>query len=353
MKLSAAAVLRAVQRGVPGLRQARTYQRRWLRSDLLSALTVGAMLIPQGLAYAQIVGVRPAAGLYAGIVGMLAYALFGPSRHLMIGPEAGAAILTAAALAPVAAGADPARYASLAALLALMVGILSLIGGLLKGGALADFLSKPILVGYINGAALIIMGSQLARLFGFERKADSFAGQVYEVGTSLHRAHVPTLLLGLGIIGALVALRTFLRKAPGPLILVVLTTVAGELFQWGHGGVKVVGTLTAEPPAFALPSVRFEDVRALASSSTASTRLSSSPTHAICARRPAPWWRTRRSPCGGSCWMRPPCSISTSPRLRAWRSSGGSSRRRESRWPPRRPVVRCAGCCGARAWRRG
>ncbi len=253
----------AVRHAVPGLQQLRGYRSRWFRADLLSALTIGAMLIPQGLAYAQIVGVRPAAGLYAGIAGMLAYALFGPSRHLIVGPEAGAAIITASALAPVAAGVDPARYGSLAALLALMVGVLSLLAGLLKTGALADFLSKPILVGYINGAALIIIGSQLARLFGLERESNSFAGQVYEVGANLTRAHAPTLLIGLGAIGVLVLLRRVLPRLPGPLILVVLTTVAGELFQLAQGGVKVVGTLSAEPPAFGLPSVGLGDVRAL------------------------------------------------------------------------------------------
>ncbi|MCP3137532.1 SulP family inorganic anion transporter [Pyxidicoccus xibeiensis] len=253
----------AVRRAVPGLQQFRGYQRQWFQADLLSALTIGAMLLPQGLAYAQIVGVRPAAGLYAGVAGMLAYALFGPSRHLIVGPEAGAAIITASALGLVAAGADPARHASLAALLALMVGVLSLLGGLLKAGALADLLSKPILVGYINGAALIIIGSQLARLFGLERKADSFAGQVYEVGAGLSRAHVPTVLLGLGAIAVLVLLRQVLPRAPGPLVLVVLTTVAGELFQLAHGGVKVVGAISAAPPALGLPSVGFGDVRAL------------------------------------------------------------------------------------------
>lgn len=254
---------RLLARAMPGLELARGYPRRWLKADVLSALTIGAMLIPQGLAYAQIVGVRPAAGLYAGIAGMLGYALFGPSRHLIVGPEAGASILTASALGAVASGADPARQASLAALLALMVGVLSLLGGLLKTGALADFLSKPILVGYINGAALIIIGSQLARLFGLERKANEFAGQVYEVGVNLPRAHVPTVLLGLGAIAVLVLLKRFLPKAPGPLILVVLTAAAGELFQLEHGGMKVVGTLSAAPPSFGLPSVGFGDVRAL------------------------------------------------------------------------------------------
>lgn len=263
MKLTATSGWRSARRFIPGLRWMEGYSRSWLRPDLLSAVTIGAMLVPQGLAYAQIVGVRPAAGLYAGAIAMLAYALFGPSRHLMLGPEAGAAIIAASALGGVAAGADPARYASLAALLAMMVGLISLAAGLFKTGALADFLSKPILIGYTNGAALIIIGSQLARMFGLERKADDFPGQVVEVGQGLPQTHVPTLLLGLGIVAVLVLLRRFLPKLPGPLILVVLTTALAEVFQLQHGGVKVVGPIAATPPSLGLPSVGFADVRAL------------------------------------------------------------------------------------------
>ncbi|MFP2929693.1 SulP family inorganic anion transporter [Pyxidicoccus sp. 3LG] len=263
MKLSANRIWQGTQRFVPGLRLLDGYSRRWLRPDLLSALTIGAMLVPQGMAYAQIVGVRPVAGLYAGAAAMIAYALFGPSRHLMLGPEAGAAILSATALAPLIAGDDPARLASLAALLALMVGVISLLAGLLKAGGLADFLSRPILIGYTNGAALIIIGSQLARMFGLERKSDAFAGQVWEVGGNLDRTHLPTLLLGLAIIATLVLLRRFLPRLPGPLILVVITTAVAQLFELRTGGVKVVGTIAAEPPAFGLPSIRFQDVRAL------------------------------------------------------------------------------------------
>ncbi|NOJ98338.1 sulfate permease [Corallococcus coralloides] len=263
MKRTAATAAHVLGRFLPGVEQARTYERRWLRADVLAALTVGAMLIPQGLAYAQIVGVRPAAGLYAGVFAMLAYALFGPSRHLLLGPEAGAAILTATALGPVVAGGGPERLASLAALLALMVGVVSLLGGLCRAGALADFLSRPILIGYINGAALIIIGSQLARMFGLDRRSNEFAGQLHEVAANVGRTHVPTLLLGLGIVAALVAMRRFLPRWPAPLVMVVLTTLVTWTFQLEHGGVKVVGPIAAAAPAFGLPSLRFDDVRTL------------------------------------------------------------------------------------------
>ncbi|RKG51066.1 sulfate permease [Corallococcus sp. AB011P] len=263
MKRTAVTAVHDLSRFLPGVEQARTYERRWLRADLLAALTVGTMLIPQGLAYAQIVGVRPVAGLYAGVFAMLAYALFGPSRHLLLGPEAGAAILTATALGPVVAGGGPERLASLAALLALMVGGVSLLGGLCRAGALADFLSRPILIGYVNGAALIIIGSQLARMFGLERRANQFAGQLHEVAANVGRTHVPTLLLGLAIVAALVAMRSFLPRWPAPLVMVVLTTLVTWAFQLEHGGVKVVGPIAAAAPAFGLPSWRFEDVRTL------------------------------------------------------------------------------------------
>ncbi|MBN9682979.1 MULTISPECIES: SulP family inorganic anion transporter [unclassified Corallococcus] len=263
MKHTAATAAHVLGRFLPGVEQARTYERRWLRADVLSALTVGAMLIPQGLAYAQIVGVRPAAGLYAGVFAMLAYALFGPSRHLLLGPEAGAAILTATALGPMVAGGGPERLASLAALLALMVGVVSLLGGLFRAGALADFLSRPILIGYINGAALIIIGSQLARMFGLERRSNAFAGQLHEVAANVGRTHVPTLVLGLAIVAALVAMRRFLPRWPAPLVMVALTTLATWAFQLEHGGVKVVGPIAAAPPSFGLPSLRFDDVRTL------------------------------------------------------------------------------------------
>ncbi|RKG96722.1 SulP family inorganic anion transporter [Corallococcus carmarthensis] len=263
MKRTAATAGHVLSRVLPGVEQARTYERRWLRADLLAALTVGAMLIPQGLAYAQIAGVRPAAGLYAGVFAMLAYALFGPSRHLLVGPEAGAAILTATALVPVVGDGGPERLASLAALLALMVGAVSLLGGLCRAGALADFLSRPILIGYVNGAALIIIGSQLARMFGLERKSNEFAGQLHEVAANVGRTHVPTLLLGLGIVAALVAMRRFLPRWPAPLVMVALTTLAAWWFQLENGGVKAVGPIAAAAPSFGLPSLRFADVRTL------------------------------------------------------------------------------------------
>jgi sulfate permease, SulP family len=263
MKRVTATLGHALEKALPGVQQVRTYQKRWLRADVLSALTVGAMLIPQGLAYAQIVGVRPVAGLYAGVFAMVAYALFGPSRHLLMGPEAGAAILSATALAPLVAGGGPERLASLAALLALMVGAVSLLGGLCRAGALADFLSRPILIGYVNGAALIIIGSQLARMLGLERKSNEFAGQLWEVATNVGKTHVPTLLLGLGIVAALVAMRRFLPRWPAPLVMVAVTTFAAWLFELESGGVKVVGRISAAAPSVGLPSVGFADVRAL------------------------------------------------------------------------------------------
>jgi len=251
------------KRVIPGLQVPRAYRLRWLRPAVRSALTISAMLVPQALAYAQLAGVRPSAGLYSAIVGMFAYALFGSSRHVIVGPEAGAAILTAAILARVGAGGDAARYASLAALLALILGVLNLGARLFEAGGLADFLSKPILVGYINGAALIIIGSQLARLLGLERTSTVCFGQIAEVVRQIGRVHIPTLILGLAVIAALLLLKKLFPRLPGPLLAVAITTFLAVVFQWRRGGIQVVGPISSDPPQLGFPSIGYGDVRAL------------------------------------------------------------------------------------------
>jgi SulP family sulfate permease len=151
-----------IERFVPGARWLRRYRRVFIARDVAAGLAVGSMLIPQGLAFAQIVEVPPVAGLWSGIAAMIAYALFGPSRHLMVGPEAGTAMMVAAVLT--GAGIEPPEQRlAAAALVAVMVGAVLVAAGLFRLGAIADFLSRPILVGYINGIALVLIASQLER----------------------------------------------------------------------------------------------------------------------------------------------------------------------------------------------
>jgi sulfate permease, SulP family len=154
------------------LAQLRHYDRSWLRGDVIAGVTVAAYLIPQVMAYAGVAGLPPVAGLWSSIVALLAYAVFGSSRRLSIGPESTTALLTSAAIAPLAAG-DPGRYATLAAALAVMVGLVCLAAWLARLGFLADALSRPVLVGYMTGIAVLMVASQLGTLTGVEVHGDS------------------------------------------------------------------------------------------------------------------------------------------------------------------------------------
>src|SRR5579859_7703924 len=165
---------RSIEMIMPGLGIVRTYQRRWLWADLFAGMTIFAMLVPQGMAYGELAGVAPVFGLYTAIGALIGYAIFGSSQRLMIGPESSSAILVAAAVAPIAAGGGSVRFASLVALLALLVGVIALGAGLARFGFLADFVSKPILIGYIGGVSLIMIAGQLGKLFGISITSENF-----------------------------------------------------------------------------------------------------------------------------------------------------------------------------------
>ena len=167
------------------------------------AVTVFAVLVPSAMAFGELAGVNPVAGLYVALGAMLMYALFGTSKQVIMGPEATSAILTATAVAPLAGG-DPARYAALAAATAILVGVVAILARIAKLGFITDFLSKPILVGYIFGAALIVIGSQLGKMFGIKLESDLFFQQVLELLRRLDEAHLLTVLLGVVFMAALI-----------------------------------------------------------------------------------------------------------------------------------------------------
>jgi SulP family sulfate permease len=209
---------------LPGVAQFRGYQRGWLRGDLLAGITVAAYLVPQVMAYAEVAGLPPVTGLWA-ILGPLAvYALLGSSRQLSVGPESTTALMTAVVLLPLAAG-DPVRYATLAAALAVMVGLICVVGGLARLGFLADLLSKPVLVGYMAGVAVIMIVSQLGKISGVPVEGDGFLPEVGSWLSNLGKVHWPTLLLAAGLLTLLFLLQWLLPLAPGPLIVVVLGAV--------------------------------------------------------------------------------------------------------------------------------
>ena len=238
---------------LPGLRRLRAYQPSWLRGDVLAGVTVAAYLVPQCMAYGELAGVAPIAGLWAILPAMLLYALIGSSPQLSVGPESTTAVMTAAAIAPIAAG-DPLAYASFASLLAVLVGLVCVLGAWARLGFLADLLSKPILVGYMAGVAVIMISGQIGKISGLELEAKSLAGELLEVARRSTEIHLPTLLLALGVLAFLLLIQRRFPTAPGPLLAVLLAVAAVALFQLDQAGVAVIGAIPAGLPSFVMPT---------------------------------------------------------------------------------------------------
>ncbi len=245
----------SVERVLPILSWAPTYRRRDLRSDVAAGVTVGAMLVPQAMAYALLAGLPPAVGLYAATIPVLVYALFGTSRQLAVGPVAIVSLLTATALAPLV-DEGSAGYLAAAALLALMVGLVHVVLGVARLGALVGLLSHSVLVGFTAAAAIIIGFSQVKHLFGIsiERK-ERVHETVVEVVANLGATNGTTLIIGVASLGSLIALRRHAPRAPAALLVVVTSIVAAELFDLESRGVQLVGTIPDSLPAFGLPDV--------------------------------------------------------------------------------------------------
>ncbi|MBM3675124.1 MAG: SulP family inorganic anion transporter [Actinobacteria bacterium] len=253
-------------RWVPGVAAARGYRRGDLRHDLVAGLVLSALLVPQGMAYAELAGLPPVTGLYTTVLGLLAYALFGPSKTLVVGPDSSLGPMIAAAILPlVGAGGDPAQAIALAGMLALLMGVICILAGVARIGALAELLSMPVRVGYLNGIALVIVVSQLPKLFGFSVDATSTVGELREFVDAVAdgATNATALLLGLLSFAVIVAFRRFLPKVPGVLVAVVGATATVSLLDLA-GEVPVVGTVPQGFPELTFPTVSFEDAVALA-----------------------------------------------------------------------------------------
>jgi high affinity sulfate transporter 1 len=232
-------------------------------ADLLAGLTVAAYLIPQCLAYGELAGLEPIQGLWACLPPLLLYALIGSSPQLSVGPESTTALLTAAAVAPLAGG-DPAAAASLAALLALLVGLVCGVAYLAQLGFLADLLSRPILVGYMAGVALIMITGQAGRLLGIPLQSEWLPGQIRELLARLPEIHGPTLVLGLGVLLFLLLLQGLVPRAPAPLLAVLLSVVVVGVLRLDARGVAVIGAIPAGLPVLRLPdAVPLEELKRL------------------------------------------------------------------------------------------
>ena len=225
---------------VPGLHRLRHYERGWLRPDVLAGIAVAAYLLPQVMAYAEVAGLPPVVGFWAIGAALLAYAVFGSSRQLSVGPESTTALMTAVVIAPLAAG-DPSRYAALAAALALVVGGLCLMARVARLGFLADLLSKPVLVGYMAGIAVLMIVSQLEKVTGVPVTGDSVLAELASFAGGLDQLHPATTLLSVGVLVLLLVVQRRFPRAPAPLIGMVVASAAVAVLSLADRGVRLVG----------------------------------------------------------------------------------------------------------------
>jgi len=246
----------------PGVAQFRGYRLGWLRGDLVAGLTVAAYLVPQVMAYATLAGLPPIAGLCAAVVALAAYAMFGSSPQLSFGPESTTALMTAAVVAPVAGGVG-ARYAVLAAVLAILVGAVSLVGALARLGFLANLLSRPVLVGYMSGIAIVMVASQLGRITGTPVSGTRVIDLMRAFARVFNDIQWPTTVLAASVLGLLLALDRWAPKMPGPLIAVLAATFVVHVLSLHVRGIDVVGTIPAGLPALGLPRVAPSELAAL------------------------------------------------------------------------------------------
>lgn len=229
------------------------YQRRDLRSDLAAGLTIGAMLVPQAMAYALLAGLPPVVGLYAATIPVIVYALFGTSRQLAVGPVAIVSLLTATALAPLVEEGT-AGYIAAAGLLALMVGVIHVFLGVFRLGFVVNFLSHAVLVGFTAAAAIIIGLSQVKHVLGVKiPRTEAFSENFVEIVKVVDETDGLTIAIGAGCLVALYALKRFAPRLPGALIVVVIATAITYAFDLGARGVATVGEIPASLPAFSLP----------------------------------------------------------------------------------------------------
>jgi len=244
------------------LRWLKGYQPKWLTGDLVAGVTLAAYAVPVSLAYAGLAGLPPQVGLYGYLLGGIAYALFGSSRHLAVGPTSAISLMVATTVASMADG-NAVRYAQIAALAALVVGGLSLIAWLLRLSALTSFISETILLGFKAGAGLSIASTQLAALIGVKGGGDHFFARVWNVCTQLGDATPAIALVGLSALALIVLGEKLLPGRPIALIIVVLSIVAVSTTSLREHGVVTVGTIPGGLPAFQWPGLRIRDVDGL------------------------------------------------------------------------------------------
>jgi len=247
-----------LHRLAPVIEHVRHYRGGTLRRDLLAGLTVAALALPSSLAYAEIAGLSPVIGLYALLLPAVAYTLLGSSRQMIIGPDGSIAALVGTAVIPLTA--DPEQRASLAAMLALFVGGVFLAARLVRLGWIADYLSRPVLIGYVHGVAVVLIVGQFGKLLGLNIGAQNPPEEVVEVVGEITDLSWATLAVGLVCLAALLLFGWLVPKLPGQLIVVVLAIVISAVVGLADHGIAIVGEIPAGLPSLEVPDVRLSDM---------------------------------------------------------------------------------------------
>jgi high affinity sulfate transporter 1 len=242
---------------IPGIRALATYRASWLRHDVVAGLVLTTLLVPQGMAYAELAGLPAITGLYTSILCLIGYALFGPSRILVLGPDSSLGPMIAATILPIiGSGGSPERAIALASMLALIVGAIMIAAGVAKLGFVADLLSKPTQIGYMNGLALTILIGQLPKLFGFSTDANGLINEAHAFvhGLASGEAVAAAVAIGLVSLALILALGHWLPRIPGVLLAVIVAIAASAIFDLSSHGVSLVGTLPKGFPPLTWPS---------------------------------------------------------------------------------------------------
>src|SRR6516162_9847558 len=249
---------------LPGLRLLFAYDRSRWRHDFTAGLVVTLVLIPSAIAYADLAKCPPVAGLYAALGGMVAFAFLTSSRHVITGPDAAVAILVGAAVGPLSNG-DAGQAVVLSSWLSLLVAVILLLAGSLKLGGIAEFLSSPVMLGFMNGAAVVIIISQIGKLCGITLQEDNSLLRVLEWSGRLAETHWLTLVIGLAGIGILAAIRWMRPQIPGTIVLFALALIAGRCFDFASMDIAVIGAVDTRIPTPVPPELSLADLGKLRS----------------------------------------------------------------------------------------
>jgi SulP family sulfate permease len=247
---------------IPATGWIRAYSAKRFRLDLVAGLSLAAFVIPESLAYASLAQLPPVTGLYCYLVAGIAYALFGTSRQLAVGPTSSLALVIATSVVTLSSD-DPSRALALASAVALIVGIVSIAGRFVGLANIAYFISDPILIGFKTGAALYIASTQLPKLFGLEGVTGNFFERVWHVVASLPESHIPSLLMGLAAIALFMMFERALPGRPTTLVVVVAAIAVMAIFSLADIGIEIVGDLPSGLPGIALPNIHASDIATL------------------------------------------------------------------------------------------